>query len=136
MVSPPLSSPTVSSGVCTFCGLGYMGRPNQCTRCGALLNDAAGDAKRIGKENRRHTHNRRALADLLFLVGLLLGGPMMTIGGDVRTGLFIVLAGLQGIAHPADGVVEFARYCGREVKVMASCCSVVTRRRLLSMSRT
>jgi len=93
MVSTPPSSPAASRGVCTFCGLGYTGRPNQCTRCGALLNDAAGDAKRIGQENRKHTHIRRALADVLFLVGLLLGGPMMTIGGDVRTGLFIVLAG-------------------------------------------
>ena len=93
MVSPPPSSTPASGGVCTFCGLSYPGRPNQCTRCGALLNDAAGDAKRLGKEARRQTYTRRAMADLLFLVALLLGGPMMTIGGDVRTGLFIVLAG-------------------------------------------
>lgn len=58
-----------------------------------LLNDAAGDAKRMGSEARRDVRHRRALADLLFLVGLLLGGPMMTLGGDVRMGLFIVLAG-------------------------------------------
>lgn len=93
MVPPPSSNTPAPGGVCTFCGLSYMGRPNQCTRCGALLNDAAGDAKRLGKEARQQTYTRRAMADLLFLVALLLGGPMMTIGGDVRTGLFIVLAG-------------------------------------------
>lgn len=57
------------------------------------MNEAAGDAKRMGSEARRQVQKRRTLADLLFLAGLLLGGPMMTIGGDMRTGLFIVLAG-------------------------------------------
>lgn len=89
----PVPPAGASGGVCTFCGLPYQGRPNQCPRCGTLLNDAALDAKRLGAEARRRTRTRRASADLLFLIGLLLGGPMMTLGGDVRTGLFIVLAG-------------------------------------------
>jgi hypothetical protein len=29
----------------------------------------------------------------MFLIALLVGGPVMTVGGDVQTGLFIVLAG-------------------------------------------
>ena len=41
--------------------------------------------------SRRKTH-----ADLLFLAGLVLGGPVMTLGGRFRLGLFLVLAG--GIA--------------------------------------
>lgn len=36
---------------------------------------------------------RKGSADLLFLAGLLLGGPVMTLGGRLRLGLFLVLAG-------------------------------------------
>jgi uncharacterized radical SAM superfamily protein len=37
---------------------------------------------------------------------------------------YAVMAGLNGIAHPADGVVELALRVGREVSVTASCCSI------------
>jgi uncharacterized radical SAM superfamily protein len=37
---------------------------------------------------------------------------------------YAVMAGLDGIAHPADGAVELALRIGREVSVMASCCSI------------
>jgi hypothetical protein len=82
-----------SSGTCTFCGWGYVGRPNQCKRCGTLLNDPAEDVKRQGKAGRGAIKVHKALADTFFLIGLLLGGPMMTIGDNLRVGLFIVLAG-------------------------------------------
>lgn len=36
---------------------------------------------------------RKGGADLLFLAGLLVGGPVMTVGGRLRLGLFLVLAG-------------------------------------------
>lgn len=84
---------TAAGGVCPFCLLAFEGRPNQCGRCGTLLNEAAADVRRLGAQARRRIRTRRAFADLLFLVGLLLGGPMMTIGGDLRLGLFIALAG-------------------------------------------
>jgi hypothetical protein len=88
--------PSDFAEVCPFCGLGFLGNPNQCKRCGTLLGAAAGDMKRLVKAERRLVRSRKALADTLFLVGLLLGGPMMSIGGNVRIGLFVVLAG--GIA--------------------------------------
>jgi lipoyl synthase len=37
---------------------------------------------------------------------------------------YAVMAGLAGIAHPAEGVVELATRIGREVSVRASCCSI------------
>ncbi len=37
---------------------------------------------------------------------------------------YAVLAGLDGIAHPADGMVELARRAGREAKVVSACCSI------------
>jgi hypothetical protein len=80
-------------GSCTFCGWRYTGRPNECKRCGTLLNDAAEDAKRQVEVGRRTIKAHKALADTFFLMGLLLGGPMMSFGGNLRIGLFIVLAG-------------------------------------------
>ena len=79
--------------VCTFCGLRYQGEPIQCRRCGALLNDAAEEIFRAGEAQGRRLSHTRALSDLFFLVGLLLGGPMMTLGGELQIGLFIALAG-------------------------------------------
>jgi len=81
------------SGKCTFCGSTYKGRPNECRRCGTLLNDAMEAIKREAKARRRRVKIHKALADTFFLMGLLLGGPMMSFGGNLRLGLFIVLAG-------------------------------------------
>jgi hypothetical protein len=79
--------------ICPFCGHGYADAPNTCPRCGTLLGDAVDDLKREGARARRLLRTRKALADLFFLIGLLLGGPMMTLGGQFQWGLFIVLAG-------------------------------------------
>ncbi len=37
---------------------------------------------------------------------------------------YAVLAGVNGIAHPAEGVVELAARLGREVRVSPACCSM------------
>lgn len=52
-----------------------------------------GSEDQEGSAARRALARRKANADLLFLVGLLLGGPVMTVGGHLRVGLFVVLAG-------------------------------------------
>ena len=41
-----------------------------------------------------------------------------------RLDAYAVLAGLDGVVHPAEGVVELARRLGRPVTVAAGCCSV------------
>lgn len=80
-------------GSCPFCGLAVQGSPNACSRCGTLLADAAGDLRRLGERERRLLRSRKASSDTLFLVGLLLGGPMITLGGRFELGSFVVLAG-------------------------------------------
>ncbi|HEX6828001.1 MAG TPA: hypothetical protein VF104_03380, partial [Burkholderiales bacterium] len=46
--------------------------------------------------------------------------------GRVKTEIdaYAVMAGLDGIAHPADGVVELAVRLGRGVRVTPACCSM------------
>jgi hypothetical protein len=94
-----MTAPTVrrqvpeEPGVCPFCGSAYDAVPNQCPRCGTLLGVAAEDLAHLGRAERRLLQSRKALADLFFLVGLLVGGPMMSFGGQVRIGAFVVLAG-------------------------------------------
>jgi hypothetical protein len=83
----------MKGGTCPFCGLAFLGKPNQCNRCGALLGEAREDLKREGVRQKKAIRFQKAQADLFFLVGLLLGGPMMTFGGETRWGLFVVLAG-------------------------------------------
>jgi hypothetical protein len=38
---------------------------------------------------------------------------------------YAVMAGLDGIAHPADGSVELAARLGRRIRVTPACCSIV-----------
>lgn len=78
---------------CGFCGYTYSGRPNQCKRCGHLLNHVVGDVRRLGQERRRRIRSQKAISDTIFLIGLLLGGPIMTFGSNFGAGLFVVLAG-------------------------------------------
>ncbi len=88
--SPP---ETPAFGNCPFCGHTFYGRPNQCRRCGTLLHEAAEDTQRLIDEGRQRVRRQKGRSDTFFLVGLLLGGPMMTVGGGFRLGLFIVLGG-------------------------------------------
>jgi len=55
--------------------------------------------------------------------------------GDVKTKIdaYAVMAGLNGIAHPADGMVEFAARLGREVRVSPACCSIAIGERALAL---
>jgi uncharacterized radical SAM superfamily protein len=46
---------------------------------------------------------------------------------------YAVMAGLEGIAHPAEGVVELALRLGREVKVTPSCCSIAVGEEVLAL---
>lgn len=85
--------PSPDAGVCTFCGLSYTGAPNRCARCGTLLGEAVLDIKRAAATERKLLRSRKALADTFFLVGLLLGGPIITLGRNVVVGAFVVLAG-------------------------------------------
>lgn len=57
---------------------------------------ARGGAPESAARVHRESSLRKTRSDLLFLAGLLLGGPIMTLGGRFRLGLFLVLAG--GIA--------------------------------------
>jgi len=47
---------------------------------------------------------------------------------------YAVMAGLQGIAHPADGMVELALALGREVKVTPACCSIAVGEEVLALA--
>ena len=80
-------------GKCAFCGFTYYGRPNLCRQCGNLLHEAAADAKRQVDDRFRRIWWQKARSDTLFLLGLLVGGPLMAVGSTFRIGLFVTLAG-------------------------------------------
>jgi len=80
-------------GKCGFCGFTYYGRPNLCRQCGNLLHEAAEDAQRLVDDRFRRIGRQKARSDVLFLLGLLLGGPLMAIASTFRIGLFVALAG-------------------------------------------
>jgi hypothetical protein len=63
---------------------------------------------------------RQALPDIPLLLGC--ARP----AGQVKQQIdaYAVLAGLNGIAHPADGAVELAARLGRDVRVTPACCSI------------
>lgn len=63
---------------------------------------------------------RRALPD----IPLLLGCARPPGRARVLIDVYGVLAGLDGIAHPAEGVVALARRLGRGVQLSAACCSI------------
>ena len=78
--------------VCPFCGLLYEGKPTRCYFCRMLINKGAEDVERTIQSRRKLLNSRKAASGLLFLIGLLLGGPMIAIGENLRLGLFIMLA--------------------------------------------
>lgn len=51
------------------------------------------DPKRPGERERALLRSRKTSADTLFLIGLLVGGPTITVGGRFELGAFVVLAG-------------------------------------------
>jgi len=48
---------------------------------------------------------------------------------------YAVMAGLNGIAHPADGVVELALRLGRDVRVTPACCSIAIGDEVMALER-
>ena len=78
---------------CPFCALRYAGAPAECPRCGTCLAVPDEELERLGKAERNLLRSRKAISDTLFLIGLLLGGPLCTLGGNVLLGSFVVLAG-------------------------------------------
>jgi uncharacterized radical SAM superfamily protein len=72
---------------------------------------------------------RRALPDL----PLLLGCARPAGRAKLEIDAYAVLAGLSGIAHPAEGVVDLALRLGREVKVTPACCSIAVGEEVLAL---
>jgi lipoyl synthase len=63
---------------------------------------------------------REALPDIPLLLGCARPAGIP----KTRIDAYAVMAGLNGVAHPSDGMVELAARLGRGVRVTASCCSV------------
>ncbi len=63
---------------------------------------------------------REALPDIPLLLGC--ARPAGTAKSQIDT--YAVLAGLNGIAHPADGMVELAVRMERQARVTPACCSI------------
>lgn len=63
---------------------------------------------------------REALGD----TPILLGCARPAGRAKLETDAYAVLAGLDGIAHPAEGIVELALRAGREARVVSACCSI------------
>ena len=82
---------------CPFCGLENSGDPERCAHCDTILRHGTATSK-IDPLARRRVRSNAALSDLFFLAGLVLGGPTMTVGGDLELGLFMVLAGATASA--------------------------------------
>jgi len=72
---------------------------------------------------------RRALPD----VPLLLGCARPAGRAKLEIDSYAVLAGLSGIAHPAEGIVDLALRLGRDVKVTPACCSIAVGEEVLAL---
>ena len=72
---------------------------------------------------------RQALPD----TPLLLGCARPPGESRMEIDTYAVMAGLDGIAHPADGAVELAARLGRRVRVTPACCSIVVGDEVMAM---
>ena len=70
-------------------------------------------------------HFFRAARAALPSTPLLLGCARPPGEARMQIDTYAVMAGLDGIAHPADGAVELAARLGRRVRVTPACCSIV-----------
>jgi uncharacterized radical SAM superfamily protein len=66
-------------------------------------------------------------------ISLLLGCARPAGSVKARIDAYAVMAGLDGIAHPADGMVELAARLGREVQVTPACCSIALGEEVLAL---
>jgi len=71
---------------------------------------------------------RTALPELPILLGCARPAGRAKLEIDA----YAVMAGLEGIAHPAEGSVELALGLGREVKVTPACCSIAVGEEVLA----
>lgn len=78
---------------------------------------ATPDAREVG---RFFLDARERLPGLPLLLGC--ARPAGTVKAQIDA--YAVMAGLNGIAHPADGVVELAARLAREVRLSPACCSI------------
>ncbi|MFZ5529494.1 MAG: radical SAM protein, partial [Pseudomonadota bacterium] len=66
-------------------------------------------------------------------IPLLLGCARPTGRSKSEIDSYAVMAGLNGIAHPADGMVELAVRMGRKVRVTPACCSIAVGDEVLAL---
>lgn len=66
----------------------------------------------------------RDARDALPETDLLLGCARPPGGNRTRLDAYALMAGLDGVVHPAEGVVELAHRLGRPARVVPACCSV------------
>lgn len=64
---------------------------------------------------------------------LLLGCARPAGRAKAEIDAYAVMAGLNGIAHPADGMVELAARLGRDVRVTPACCSMAAGDEVLAL---
>ncbi len=86
------------------------------------------DARQVG---RFFLDARRRLPDLPLLLGC--ARPAGLIKAEIDS--YAAMAGLNGIAHPADGVVELALRLGRDVRVTPACCSIAVGDEVMALER-
>lgn len=72
---------------------------------------------------------RERLPDIPLLLGC--ARPAGTVKSQIDA--YAVMAGLNGIAHPADGMVELAVRMGRDVRVTPACCSIALGEEVLAL---
>ncbi|BAN34643.1 radical SAM protein [Sulfuricella denitrificans skB26] len=63
---------------------------------------------------------RQALPDIPLLLGC--ARPAGQVKAEIDA--YALMAGLNGIAHPADGMVELAARLGRKARIASACCSM------------
>jgi lipoyl synthase len=86
------------------------------------------DARQVG---RFFLDARRRLPDTPLLLGC--ARPAGRVKAEIDS--YAVMAGLNGIAHPADGVVELALRLGRDVRVTPACCSIAVGDEVMALER-
>jgi hypothetical protein len=82
-----------------------------------------------GEVGRYFLDARAALPD----VPLLLGCARPAGRAKQEIDAYAVLAGLNGIAHPSEGMVELAVRLGRDVKVTPACCSIAVGEEVMAL---
>ena len=86
------------------------------------------DARQVGQF---FMNARRRLPDMPLLLGC--ARPPGRVKSEIDS--YAVMAGLNGIAHPADGVVELAVRLGRDVRVTPACCSIAVGDEVMALER-